>query len=272
MKKNLLVFPVLAGLLTACGGGSEKKEESLTLGYNLSQPVKRYALPPDLEEISGLSYFKENQLLCVQDEKAVAYVFDLQKEQVTDSSVFGGYGDYEGVELVGEDIFALKSNGDLFRFKPFSKEIARIPTGVPGKIEVEGLGYDPQTKRLLLAVKEGIRKDQKVVYMYDLATKVFWNGLTIKGDVLKQAGVDAAKFRPSGIAVHPKTGDFYFLSANERLLLVMNRKGAITAKATLDSKLFRQPEGICFAPDGTLYIASEGDGQAGYILSFAKQP
>ena len=36
----------------------------------------------------------------------------------------------------------------------------------------------------------------------------------------------------------------------------------------LDEKLFRQPEGICFSPEGDMYISNEGQGGKGYILKF----
>jgi uncharacterized protein YjiK len=284
MKK--LPFAVLATLcfLGACTGkknndeagkqavSGEETSENQPFTYDLNTPARRFTLPPDLEEISGLSYYKDNQLLCVQDEKAVAYLFDLKKEAVTDSSVFGGYGDYEGIEWANGEIYTLKSNGDLYHFKPFSKEIARTSTDLPGKTEVEGLAYDAETDRLLIAVKESPKKNEKAVYTYDIKTKVVYKGLTIKEEVLTQAGLAANKFKPSGLAVHPKTGDLYFLTSVGKMIVVLNRKGKVVATQSIDSKLYRQPEGICFAPDGTLYIASEGDGKPGYILEFANQP
>lgn len=284
MKKSQVAVLALLCFLGACTAKKSKEDadnqavsegnasRKQPLAYDLKTPTRRFTLPPDLEEISGLSYYKDNQLLCVQDEKAVAYLFDLKKEAVTDSSVFGGYGDYEGIEWAKGEIYTLKSNGDLYHFKPFSKEIARTPTDLPGKTEVEGLAYDAETERLLIAVKENPKKNEKAVYTYDIKTKVVYKGLTIKDDLLSQAGVPFNKFKPSGLAVHPKTGDLYFLTSVGKMIVVLNRKGKVVATEALDPKLYRQPEGICFAPDGTLYIASEGDGKPGYILEFANQP
>ena len=271
----LLLISACNAKKTSDTSGANTPEETVSdqekLPYELNSPTQRFTLPPDLVEVSGLSYYQNQQLLCVQDEKAVVYLFDLKKKAVADSSVFGAYGDYEGVEFVKDEIFALKSNGNLYHFKPFSKEIAQVPTDLPAKTEVEGLGYDPQTERLLIAVKEGGRKNEKVVYMYDPARKVVWQGLTLKDKVLEEAGIDAKHFKPSGIAVHPKNGHIYVLSSAGKRLIAIDRKGKIVASERLDAKLFRQPEGICFAPDGTLYIASEGDGKAGYILEFANR-
>jgi len=69
-------------------------------------------------------------------------------------------------------------------------------------------------------------------------------------------------------SIHPKTGNYYVLSANAHRLVVMNRNGKTLSSVALDPKLLRQPEGICFSPDGTLFIASEGDGKKGYLLQF----
>jgi uncharacterized protein YjiK len=40
------------------------------------------------------------------------------------------------------------------------------------------------------------------------------------------------------------------------------------AMVKLRSKVHAQPEGICFSPDGTLYISNEGDGGDATILQF----
>jgi sugar lactone lactonase YvrE len=39
----------------------------------------------------------------------------------------------------------------------------------------------------------------------------------------------------------------------------------------LNRKLFPQPEGICFSPDGKLFISTEGKGQPGKIMLFKPQ-
>jgi len=54
------------------------------------------------------------------------------------------------------------------------------------------------------------------------------------------------------------------------MLIILNPKGEIEDLIPLDPKIFRQPEGICFSPNGDLYISSEGKGKSGYILKFDK--
>jgi len=50
--------------------------------------------------------------------------------------------------------------------------------------------------------------------------------------------------------------------------LILSKDGAKEALVDLSPSLYKQPEGICFTPDGNLFISSEGDGGDGYILKF----
>ena len=44
--------------------------------YKLYSPYAEYKLHWDLEEISGLSYYKNNQLLAIEDETGNVYIID----------------------------------------------------------------------------------------------------------------------------------------------------------------------------------------------------
>ncbi|AKD56027.1 SdiA-regulated domain-containing protein [Spirosoma radiotolerans] len=272
---NRLFFGILL-VLAGCGPASKKNEKPETgtlasdfkLPYRLTAPDEKYTLPGTLNEISGLTYYKDDQLLCVQDEEAVVYVFDTKKGKVVKDFGFGGYGDFEGIEYVNDQVYVLESNGRLSRFTPESTSIGRTKTDLPKKTEVEGLGYDPKTKRLLIAVKEGKGSSDKAVYSFDLLNKAVFKDMSLNDEQLEAAGIDPKTYKPSGIAVHPITGEWYMITSVGKRLLITNRQAKIIYSEPLDPKAFRQPEGICFAPNGDLYIASEGDGKRGYILTF----
>ncbi|WP_420149531.1 SdiA-regulated domain-containing protein [Spirosoma sp.] len=273
---NYFLLAILL-LLTGCGTSSKSDrqpeagtlEAPFKLPYQLSNPDENYKLPKELKEVSGLTYYKDGKLLCVQDEEAVAYVFDIKKKEVTENFGFGGYGDFEGIEYVNGEIYAIESNGNLFRFEPGSKRIGRTQTDLPKKTEIEGLGYDPKTKRLLIAVKKGKGSSDKAVYSFDLLNKAVFKDMSLNDEQLESAGVDPKTYEPSAIAVHPLTGEWYILTSVGKRLLITSRKAKVIYSEPLDSKLFIQPEGICFAPNGDLFIASEGgDKKKGYILKF----
>lgn len=280
---NRLLLAILL-LLAGCGPVTKKNdrpeagtlEANFKLPYQLNNPAELYTLPKELKEISGLTYFKENQLLCVQDEEAVVYVYDTQKKEITQDFGFGGYGDFEGIEYINKEVYVLESNGNLFRFEPRvdspeSTQIHRTKTDLPGKTEVEGLGYDPKTKRLLIAVKNGKGSSDKAVYSFDLLNRTVYKDMSLNDEQLKAAGIDPKTYKPSGIAVHPITGEWYILTSAGKRLVITSRRANIIYSEPLDPKRFRQPEGICFAPNGDLYIASEGNGKKGYILKFSYQ-
>lgn len=275
---NRLFFGLLF-VMAGCGPSSKTTEKpeagtiatDFKLPYRLTAPDEKYTLPGTLNEISGLTYYKDDKLLCVQDEEAVVYVFDTKKGKVVKDFGFGGYGDFEGIEYVNDEVYVLESNGRLYRFAPESTKIGRTKTDLPKKTEVEGLGYDPKTKRLLIAVKEGKGSSDKAVYSFDLVNKAVFKDMSLNDEQLKAAGIDPKTYKPSGIAVHPITGEWYILTSVGKRLVITSRQAKITYSEPLDPDVFRQPEGICFAPNGDLYIASEGRGKRGYILKFKYQ-
>lgn len=278
VTRVLAFLLLLKGLLSCNPSAEQKKEEAksmTTFVYDLTQPAETYVLPKELKEISGVAFYAENQLLCVQDEDGEVFVYDLVQQKITESHRFGPRGDYEGIEKIGDEIYVLRSDGALFNFKLGNKETREIETGLPGKNDVEGLTYDFGTKRLWLAVKEASKKaakdDDKVIFSFDLKSRRVFTERELKAKQFDQVGLKGKNwkdFKPSDIASHPKTGELYLLSSAGHRLVIFSAGGVPLKNIDLDPKLFRQPEGICFNPEGTLYISSEGDGKDGYILKF----
>ena len=267
--------------------------------YDLSEPDKEWKLPKKLVEISGLSTIDENRLACVQDEKGNVYVFNLTSGEVESKIDFGDDGDYEGIELIGNDAWVLKSNGTLFEVSNFLNEenpaSTKHTTELSKKNDAEGLAYDPVSHSLLIAckghpfVEEKEGKEFKALYSFDLKSKKLNLNpfLLIEMDTIKyyknyntmtQLGIELLayfddskgdlSFQPSGLATHPVTGHFYILGSVGNLLMVFSRENEMLAMIKLRSKYFAQPEGLCFGPDGKLYIANEGNEKAATILLF----
>lgn len=287
ISQSSLLISALLLLLTACQpakkSATEANESKSTVNqpipYNLTEPSDRIDLPRDLREVSGLSYYKPGRLAMIQDELAVVFIYDLAKKRVIDEHVFGTKGDYEGVEFVNGELYALRNDGELYHFTPIDG-IKTLGTGnptrhikidLPGKNDMEGLGYDPKLNALLLATKDAANGGtDKPIYFYDLKNEALWRGPVLKQTDLQAFGArQDADIKPSGIAVHPKTGEYYVLASAGRSLIITNRNGKLLSLVALDKSVFRQPEGICFAPDGTLFIASEGGEGSGYLLRFA---
>jgi len=273
--------------------------EEYSFPYILDKPDTRYQLPPYLEEISGLAYCQKDKLACVQDERANIYVLKFGKELDISTYKFGKDGDFEDIAIVNKTAYVLRNDGRIFRVKDFTNKenkVKKYKTPLSEKNDTEGMAYDPLSNSLLIACKgsPSIEKDNlhngyRAVYRFDLDSKE----LIIRPDMLinlndldsykdrstfskfssklakKLHLVDSeTSFKPSGLSIHPLSGDIYLISSIGKLLIVMDRSGKILDIHELDDKIFRQPEGICFSPSGDLYISNEGQGGKGYILKF----
>ncbi len=254
--------------------------------YQLDQPAEKFLLPPELVEISGLAWVKEGVLATVQDEEGNIYLFDLSVGVVTEKIKFGDPGDYEGIAVKGEDFWVVSSNGNLYEVEQ-NGQVNQIETFLNKDYDVEGLEWYAEKGFFLLACKgfpgEGATlKDKKTCYAYDPATGVLSDQpfLVIDLEEVKQRnsreqGDNASPsiklkkvFQPSGIGIHPLSGDFYLISSVGKKLVVLASSGQLLHIASLDYPYFSQPEGICFSPEGIMYISTEGSGSTGKIFRF----
>jgi len=255
--------------------------EKVKLPFDLDNPNKVIKLAKELQEISSLTFYKDSLLICVEDEKADIYIIDCKTEQIVEHFESNETGDYEGIELVGKNLYLLKSNGTVKELQNFNQpnELQSIfKTALSSKNDTEGFCFDAKTNTLLIACKNKpfllnpneTDEYDKCVYQFDLTSKSLKEKPFISINTAKlkeQFGIE--QFMPSGIAVHPLTGDFYILSAVGKLLLVVNRNNEIVNIKQLDSKMYKQAEGICFSPDGnTLFISNEGKEKKANILIF----
>jgi len=256
--------------------------------YNLRNYTQKYFLPYALEEISGLSYVSDGVLACIQDEDGKLFMFNYHDERITRSIKFWKSGDYEGIEIVGDTAYVVNSKGDLLAFNYKGKEgklnTLEIKTPLGKKNDIEGLAYDTKSDRLLMICKgesdlDNKKVDGKAVYkfhrkknklsekpLFTIEKKHIKNFLEKhKDNAYEEKRIN---FRPSGIALHPIDDNFYVIASIGKLMLVVNRKGEILASYPIAPSILGQPEGICFAPNGDLFLASEGEGDKGYILRF----
>lgn len=284
----LCTLGLLLGALTA-GCGTEPppvplpQEAALpdtsVVPYDFNQPDAAFALPAELIEISGLAAVDSTRLAAVQDEKGILFILDRETARIVTRHHFRGNGDYEGVEVIDNTAWILRSDGRLFTTtlsdSPGS-ETGRADTDLHGGCDAEGLTYQQAGHRLLVLCKEnpGRRLGRtRAVYAFDLTSL---HRLDAAAYLVDRRRLDQPRnlFKPSAIAVHPRSGNMYILSSVRKLLIVVdpaNPTGILDARE-LSSDLFAQPEGLAFSPDGALFIASEGVNGAATLLRFNEQP
>ncbi len=233
--------------------------------FNIAKPELKIELSKELKEISGLTWLNNNQLGAVQDEAGIFYILNIQTGKIEEKIKFALPGDFEGVELVGTCIYVLSSNGKIYYFDRENPENTHyLKTPLSWRNDAEGLGYDKKNKQLLIVCKEnGSVKDAnfkgKSIFSLNVSNHYFSKkplATVKKTDIKKFKNIE--KFKPSAIAVDPLTSDIYILASVGKLLVVLDVKYHIKAVYKLPPNLYAQPEGICFSPDGDLFISNEG--------------
>ncbi len=311
IKITVLVCSIISGLI-GCGGASQQSNNSVQVQdstevpekrpvvnkdfqfqYKLDKPDETFKLNKDLEEISGLGICSKGKVLyAVQDE--LGTIFKLSKEtgEILDKIKFHKAGDYEGIEMVDDQIYIVKSTGTIYKvINPGKKtqQLEKFNGFLSRENDVEGLAYDKKNNRLLVACKgipatgesfEVIRY-KKVIYGFDLDSKsiqpdpVYTIQLENIRNYLQQhkhlkeyeklvnffsAGKENLTFNPSAIAVHPQTQDIYIISSSGKVMCVLNEAGDVVHIEKLKKDIHAQPEGLTFEDDGTMYISNEAKG------------
>lgn len=254
-----------------------------TLPYDLANPSHVINLvSEDLREISGLSPTDTpGQYLAIADEKGEIFFVDgAGGGSIIKRVLFRDKGDFEGVEMVGPCLFAVKSNGDIFeigRWKRKAPSVREYDTHLNKDDDVEGLGYDVRRNALLVACKGHTDSSYtRRVFAFDLKTKKLSDDpvytvdpLEVNRLVPKTSEENDHFFSPSGIAIHPLSQDVYILSSAQKRLVVLDYEtGAIKYAIRLDKKILPQPEGISFDANGDLILSSEGKKGEGLMMRY----
>ncbi len=253
----------------------------------LGKPDQIWNLPPELVEISGLTFAPgETHLLCLQDERGIVYGLDPRSGQISQTWAVTGKGDYEGLEMVDSTLYLLRSDGILFRTQWRNGPdtlVEKMDAGLPRGTDVEGLGYNAQTGSLLLCIKDfqnesssptlikgwvhwNPAKDKPEPEVCGISREALRQGILeetdrkVKGRLIDWLDQKEGRFPlgPSGLAMHPTTHEIWMLSARGKLLLVFDANGVYQRLYSLNPSIFPQPEGIAFNQRGDLFIASEG--------------
>jgi DNA-binding beta-propeller fold protein YncE len=292
--KYLLISSVLLG---SCINNNKDKEndKALVAGktvsdkpdvkYDLSKPVNKWELPPQLSEISGIVKLDNNQILAIEDLHPTLYILNLGNGKASIADTISFYDtakdkfDIEDVAVIGNDAYALWSHGSIFKITDWkkSKQVKEIETGLDKKNNTEGLAYDPVTGNLLIACKnesgvEDEKKSARALYELDIKKETLLDKpfLVVESKDLKAISGDKIKFFPSGVAVNPSTHDIYVISTKDtKCMAQFSHDGQLKTFTYLDKDLLEQPEGISFDPAGNLYISTEGKhGNPAYIYQF----
>ncbi len=291
-KSKSCIFILLIALLSRNAGYADNESN---VGYNFKKPDVVHVLPEILNEISGLTWLDSATFACVQDEKGIMFIYDVINNKINNQYTFNIDGDYEGITRVGNTIYILRSDGVLFEIADYHSgefKLKTYVTGIPANNN-EGLCYDADHKRLLIACKSKIGKgrefkDRRAIYGFDLSTKKLSKEPVYNFDVQNirqfaqkhkismpvrskkngQVTEPVIKFATSAVCIHPFTKKLYLLSAADHLLFIFDATGGIEHIEQLDPVMFNKAEGITFFENGDMLITNEAQDKKPTVFRF----
>jgi hypothetical protein len=84
-----------------------------------------------------------------------------------------------------------------------------------------------------------------------------WKTIDLKGIEKSLPDEEKLEIRPSAASLHPTTGDLYFVSSIDKIFIIADRDYKFKSAYKLNSRVFKQPEGITFSSGGDLFISNE---------------
>lgn len=273
MKQLLKIITVLvfAGITILFGcKPALKSANAQPADYDFTK-AEKFNMPESLLEISGIAFnaYDPETVYAIQDEEGRLFSLKWGIKKAT-SIKFGPRGDYEDLAILNNQVYVLKSSGDIYSF-PLDMELGDVSDSTAQwddflpKAEYESLYADEAAHILYVLTKSGGKKKKNTLGYKINVDKTTKQLGTITEFSLDQDAIEAMGYKlKSGLKVsalsqHPKTKEWYILSSAEKLLVVANPDWQIKKVYDLDASTFNQPEGIAFDKDLNLYISSEGD-------------
>jgi uncharacterized protein YjiK len=249
--------------------------------HSTATPLAKWVVAPELREISGLTLLPDGSLLAHDDEIAKIYKIDPKAGMILESFTLDQvpHGDFEAIATAGSDIYLLESHGNLFKFRAGADgqvvPYTVLNTGLGHQCEFEGMAYEPDSSRLLLACKKVASKslkDQLVIFQVPLP---FTDVSRITMRAIPEADVIGAhgwkKFEPSDMAIDPTTKNWVILASIQKALAVVTPGGTVVRSEPLPGD-HPQAEGLAITNDNILIISDEATTKPAVITLYRWRP
>jgi len=236
-------------------------------------------MPGALREISGIEWV-DGQILAIQDEAGILFWVNPENGEISDSKPFGKNGDYEDLALINDEVWVLKSNGTLYLIENYKagelkSETHKFP--IKERRDFESLVQSPDGQKLISICKDckwDKKEKEASAYSFDPSKEEYDESPVfqlVKKQIEERLNVDydkSVKIQPSAAALHPVDKEYYIISSTGSWLAIFDLDFTIKKLYQINSRIFKQPEGMTFSPDGTLYISNEARGGRANILVF----
>ena len=248
------------GLIPKDEESSKFKDSEL---YNFSQPYL-INLPPVLDEISGIAYYpKDTSVFAIVDEEALLYKIPLNDASNIQQWAFGKAGDYEDIILKDSIFYILVSNGTIKSLQFVGSDIKTakydfITGEKKSSNEFESMYVDSGNIVILCKDCEADKKVKTSRFALNIAAAQF-NEIQPLHNAAIASMIEDKKvaLKASAAAINPVTNQLYVISAVNKTLYIFDAELNPVEFFELNPKIYKQPEGIAFTPEGDLIISNE---------------
>jgi uncharacterized protein YjiK len=246
-----------------------------------SAPVARWLMPPALKEISGLALTADGRLLTHDDNVGRIFVMDPRSGIILKQFTLGAgvQGDFEAITVAGSDIYLLKSNGSLYRFRE-GADGAQVPftfqdTRLGNECEFESMAFEADSAWLVLPCRRVLQKSLKgqlVIYRWRLGGADSTRLSTFTIPLTQVIGSTGWKgFQPSDMTIDLTTGNYVLISSHEKGLVEITPAGVVARAEPLPGE-HNQPEGVAITKDNILIVSDEGVREPAAITLYRWRP
>ena len=244
-------------------------------------PVAEWIMPPELREISGLALTGRGSVFTHDDNIGRVYEIDPKTGILLKAfSLAGGVrGDFEAITIAGTDIYLLRSNGKIYKFKE-GADAAQVPytvfdTGLGKECEFESMAYEADSSRLLLACKKFLQKQApKELLIYRVPLPLGDRSAITAMQVAMKDVIGSNKwknFHPSDINIDPITKNYVIVASREKGLIVVTPDGQVVRSEPIPGD-HRQAEGVAITPDSLLLVSDEANVKPPAITLYRWRP
>ena len=137
-------FYITVGILLFVGIIYWFTRDKFYIEYTNAAQIKianKWELPRVLEEVSGIDYIDKERIACIQDEVGELFIYNLVSKQIEKRIKFAENDDFEGVAMVGNKAYIMRSDGKIFSIDDIRVEnpvIEKYDTQMSFKYDFEG--------------------------------------------------------------------------------------------------------------------------------------
>ena len=248
----------------SCNTNAQKEKFENTETFDFVSP-KIINLPQALDEISGIAYYpKDTSIFAIIDEDGLLFKVSLNRPDEVKEWRFDKQRDFEDIVFLDSTFYVMVSNGDLDKITFDGDKIAVAKVDFPNaskKVnEFESMYFSADSNRLIMLCKqcEDDKKSTLSSYYFSDSAHQFVNYQTMETEPLFQKiGSKKEKIKPSAASINPLTKELYVLCSVNKIIYIQDPQGKIKDVIKLDPKIYKQPEGMAFTPEGDLIISNE---------------